>query len=89
MSQAIAGYRRLPQTLALMAMMVGCATPNLKPTVSAMKDTLVFLRADYAGGKVTFHPDADKQAKSVSRRLRLIDAAVSNADTALKEEGDE
>ena len=75
--------------LLLAVVLSGCASVNLKPTVSVMKDTLVFLRADYAGGKVTFHPDADKQAKSVSRRLRLIDAAVSNADTALKEEGDE
>lgn len=75
--------------LLLAVVLSGCASVNLKPTVSALKDTLVFLRADYAGGKVTFHPDADKQAKSVSRRLRLIDAAVSNADTALKEEGDE
>lgn len=78
--------RVLVGLLASTVLVVGCATPNLKPTVSTLKDTLVFLRGDYAGGKVTFHPDADKQEKSVERRLRLIDAAIANAVAALEED---
>ena len=72
--------------LLLAVVLSGCASVNLKPTVSTLKDTLVFLRGDYAGGKVTFHPDADKQEKSVERRLRLIDAAIANAVAALEED---
>jgi len=68
--------------LIAIALMAGCASVDLKPTVSRMAGTLRYLRKDYAAGRVRFSQHEAMQAEAVRRRLRLIDEALRNAETA-------
>ena len=81
MRTMIAGF-----SLLFGCLLVGCAGPDLKPTVKLMADTIRTVRVqDYEAGRVKFSDKKELNARALAGRIARLKEAEGLAAEALKE----